>query len=390
MRGTWKANKLLAGILAFSPLFSPTSVRAAEWRVETVDTAGNAQFTTMQIDKSGNVHLAYVPDVEGHPLKYAYWDRASKRWFTMVVTQIASFPTLILDSKQRPHISFADHGTGRGARLRHAAWDGSNWQVTPINIQPGTVVGYYTGIGMDAKDNPFFSFYDYADRNESFRLRLRAVSLVTDHWEARTVDGQGGSGKFNSLAVDSAGRPQIAYANVKYETSGLRYASWNGETWKKEILEGETGPTPVYSVAMVLDSHDNPHITYSLVQTGVVKYATKIGGRWVTQAVDTIKGVAYPDRNGIVLDSKGNPHISYYDVKNGVLKVAHGERGKWTVETLDENFAGFTSSLGIFGDTLWVAYADDTNSALKVAYRSLLEETKSMDKAVSKTNFVGK
>jgi len=106
------------------------------------------------------------------------WDRAAKKWFTMGVTQIASFATLTLDSKQRPHISFADHGTGKGARLRHAAWDGSSWKITPINIQPGTVVGYYTGIGLDAKDNPFFSFYDYADRNESFRLRLRADCSV--------------------------------------------------------------------------------------------------------------------------------------------------------------------------------------------------------------------
>ena len=389
MGRTWKANKLL-GILAFGALFSPAGVRAAEWRIDTVDTSGNGQFTSMQIDKSGNVHVAYVPDVEGHPLKYAYWDHAVKRWFTMTVTPIASFATLTLDSKQRPHISFADHGTGKGARLRHAAWDGSNWQVTPINIQPGTVVGYYTGIGLDAKDNPFFSFYDYADRTEAFRLRLRAVSLVTDHWEARTVDAQGGSGKFNSLAVDSAGRPQIAYANVKYESSGLRYASWNGETWKKEILEGESGPTPVYSVAMVMDSHDTPHITYSLVQSGTVKYATKIGGRWVTQAVDSIRGVAYPDRNGIALDSKGNPHISYYDSKAGILKVAHAERGRWLVETLDENFAGFTSSVAIFDDTIWVAYSDETNSALKVAHRSLVEDTKSVDNAVSKTNVVSK
>jgi hypothetical protein len=389
MGGAWKANKLL-GMLAFAALFSPANVRAAEWRVDTVDTSGNAQFTSMQIDKNGNVHVAYVPDVDGHPLKYAYWDRAAKKWFTMGVTQIASFATLTLDSKQRPHISFADHGTGKGARLRHAAWDGSSWKITPINIQPGTVVGYYTGIGLDAKDNPFFSFYDYADRNEAFRLRLRAVSLVTDHWEARTVDAQGGSGKFNSLAVDSAGRPQIAYANVKYESSGLRYASWNGETWKKEILEGDGTPTPVYSVAMVLDSHDIPHITYSLVQNGAVKYATKIGGRWVTQVVDSIKGVAYPDRNGIALDSKGNPHISYYDSKAGVLKVAHAERGRWLVETLDENSTGFTSSVAIFDDTIWVAYSDETNAALKVAHRSLTEETKSVDNAVSKTSVVSK
>lgn len=391
MRGARKTDIVLAGVLTCaSAILSTGSLRAGEWQIETVDTSGFAQFTTMQVDNSGNVHVAYVPDVEGHPLKYAYWDHAVKKWFTMEVTKIASFSTLVLDSKQRPHISFADHGTGRGARLRHAEWDGAKWKIAPINIQPGTVVAYYTGMGLDANDNPFFSFYDYADRNESFRLRLRAVSWVQDHWEARTVDGQGGSGKFNSLAVDSAGRPHIAYANVKSETSGLRYAVWNGKSWDAEIIEGVAGsPVPIFAVVLVVDKNNNPHIAYSQVQTGIVKYATKIGGKWVTQPVDAVKGVAYPDRNGLVLDSKGNPYISYYDSKAGILKVAHRERGKWMVETLDQDFAGFTSSLAISGDTLWVAYSDETNGALKVAHRPL-EELQSVNSAAREAAITAK
>jgi hypothetical protein len=390
MKGTWRTDALFASVLACAgAIFPAANLKAAEWQIETVDISGAAQFTTMQVDKSGNVHLAYVPDVDGHPLKYAYWDHASKRWFTMTVTNIASFATLVLDSHQRPHIAFADHGSGRGARLRHAYWDGTKWNIAPINVQPGTVVAYYTSIGLDANDNPFFSFYDYADRNETFRLRLRAVSWVSDHWEARTVDAQGGSGKFNSLAVDSSGNPHIAYANVKYETSGLRFADWNGETWKTAILEGAAGPTPVYSVAMVMDKNDNPHVTYSLVQTGVVKYATRVDGKWTLQPVDTIKAVAYPDRNGIVLDGNGEPYISYYDSKVGVLKIAHRDHGKWMAEVLDGDFSGFTSSLAISGDTLWVAYANETNNALRVAHRPL-EQPRPTDSPVTQSKVVAK
>jgi len=391
MRDTRKTDDLFVFVLALATvtLFS-SGAQAAEWQVEMVDQSGAAQYTSTQIDRNGNVHVAYVPDVQGHPLKYAFWDHGTKRWFTMTISSIASFSTLTLDSKQHPHISFADHGTGLGARLRHAQWDGSSWKVDPINIQAGAVVAYYTGIALDANDSPFFSYYDYADPGNNFRLRLRSVSWIQNHWEARTVDAQGGSGKFNAIAVDSAGRPQIAYANVKYETAGLRYATWNGKSWQTEIIEGATLPFPIFSVAMVLDKNDQPHIVYTLTETGVVKYATRTGGKWVTQSVDSIRQVAYPDRNGIAVDAEGNPYLSYYDARGGVLKLAYRQDGKWIGELLDENYAGFTSSLAIDRDTLWVAYGDSLSGALKVAHRRLRAQVERTTVTVSKPLANGK
>ncbi len=372
MGAIWKKRRLRAGVFATVLIaFSACTLAAAEWQIETVDRSGPAEFTSMKIDKDGNIHVAYIPDVDGHPLKYAYWDHALKRWFSMKVTGAASFCSLVLDSKQHPHISFADHGTGIGAKLRHAYWDGSSWKIQPIAIPAGGVVAYYTSIALDANDNPFLSFYDYADQGNNFRLRMRSVFWMGGYWEVRVVDPQGGSGKFNSIAVDSTGHPHIAYANVRFESSGLRYATWTGSEWKKDIVEGVSGPTPVFSVNMVLDKDDNPHISYTETQTRLVKYARRRAGQWQTEVVDSIEQEAYPDRNGIVLDSQGNPYMSYYDNRLGVLKIASRRNGKWYVEVLDRNFSGFTSSLAIDHDTLWVSYADTIGQALKVAHRSL-------------------
>jgi hypothetical protein len=355
--------------LAAIPTLFAGALTAAEWKIDTVDTAGAGMYTSLKVDTSGNVHVAYVPEIDGHPLKYAFWDHAIGKWFTMKVAGIASFSTLVLDSKQHPHISYADHGTGLGAKLRHAYWDGE-WKVDPIVIQNGAVVAYYTSIAMDANDKPVFSYYDYADPTNTFRLRMRSVSWVGNYWQALTVDSQGGSGKFNSIAVDSKGNPHIAYANVKSENSGLRYASWNGESWKTEILEGASGPFPVYSVALVLDKDDNPHIVYSDVQKSVLKYATRRAGVWQMQAIDTQRA-GYPDRNGIALDSEGNPYLSYYDPKSGVLKIAYRKDGKWLREIVDHNFSGFTNSIAVDGQTIWVSYADEAGRSLKVAHRPL-------------------
>jgi hypothetical protein len=213
------------------------------------------------------------------------------------------------------------------------------------------------------------------------RLRVRSVFRTDNYWRVMTVDPTGGSGKFNSIAIDSEGRPQIAYANVKDETSSLRYATWNGTAWKTEVLEGKSGRFPTYSVSMVLDKNDNPHIVYTDVERRLVKYATRRDGDWQLETVDSVPGPAYPDRNGITLDSQGNPYISYYDEKFGTLKVAFRVNGKWFAETVDRDLAGFTSSLAIAGDNLWVSYADNQEKSLKVAHQALQNEVVSVSKA---------
>jgi hypothetical protein len=372
MRVTWTNRKTWTALLIPGLLgLSVRGIAAAEWQVERVDQSGAGQFTSMKIDKDGNIHLAYIPDVDGHPLKYAYWDHSLKRWFSMIVTNVASFCTLVLDSKQHPHISFADHGTGLGTKIRHAYWDGTQWNVQPIANPGAGVIGYYTSIGLDAQDNPFLSYYDYTDHAFNSLLRLRTVFWKGYYWEMRVADSEMGSGKFNSLAVDSSGHPHIAYANVRYESSSLRYATWNGNNWKTEIIEGESGPTPILSVNMVLDKEDKPHISYTDVERKLVKYATWRGGKWESQVVDKIQQEALVDRNGIALDNQGNPYVSYYDNRIGVLKVAFRNKGKWYAEVVDGNFAGFTSSLVIDRDTIWVSYSDTSDQAVKVAHRSL-------------------
>jgi hypothetical protein len=346
----------------------------AEWKVETVDQSGPGHFASMKIDLKGNVHVAYVTEQDGHPLKYSYWDHALDKWFTMTLAPNASFCTLVLDSKQRPRISYADFGTSKGAKLRYLYWDGVEWKRQPVSPSNDAVVGYYTSIALDAQDRPTFSYYDYeGPAGVGFMLRMRSVSLQGEYWAVHMVDRRPGSGKFNSIAIDSAGRPHIAYSNVKAETMSLHYASWDGEEWKTETLEGEKEAIGMWSVSLILDSKDNPHIAYTDVSHRVVKYATRKNGVWEFYAVDKISKEAYPDRNGIVLDSQGTPYISYYDYGEGMLKLATRKNGKWYGEVLARDFAGFTSSLQIHDGTIWIAFGDDGGGAFKVAHRRLDE-----------------
>jgi hypothetical protein len=338
---------------------------AAEWRVGTLEDSIGGKYSSLRMDTFGNVHVCYCSLSQGL-VGYGFWDKNLNRWFTTTVGRCSGFTSMVLDSKQHPHISYPD-GTGN---VNHSYWDGTSWQKQTVELH-AVVINYYTSISVDLNDYPSISYYEERGAGEN-GLRLRVVTWNGKFWEARTVDSDQGSGKFNSMEADSKGNPQIAYGNVEYKNASLRYAQWNGHSWDVEILEGKGVPgTSMWSVALVLGKDGVPHIAYTDVKNRILKYGTRIDGKWELVGVDTLRGVAYPDRNGIALDERGNAYISYYDSGLGVLKVAHRLGRQWVVEVVDQNSAGFASSIQIGQGDIWVSYANETGEQLKVARRPL-------------------
>ena len=355
-------------------LFSCVRSHAATWKVELVDAEGSGTFSSLKLDDRGNAHLAYVVgDGRGYPLKYAFRDSVLNRWFVMKIATGASFCSLTLDSKNHPHISFADFGTASGSKVRYAHWDGNLWNLEAIPLN-SDVVGYFTSIGLDRDDRPAISFYEYrGPKGTDFKDRLRVVRREGQVWSVETVDGDEGSGKFNSLAVDQRGVIHVAYANVGAAKASMRYASWNGK-WNLELIDGRAqnnGESVGFSTALILDKDGTPHVTYMNESRNILKYAVRRNGRWEIELVDQLVKMGYPDRNSIALDEEGRPYIGYYDAGRGALKLAHREGGKWVTEIVDNNSAGYTSSLQIHDGVIWVSYTDEANHGVKVAHAEI-------------------
>ena len=336
---------------------------AAEWHVETVPDTTGGRFSSLKLDRYGNAHVVHQEGAE-KMLRYSFWDRKLNKWFSTNLERASGYCTLTLDSKQRPHISYPG-ATG----VVHTYWDGEQWQKRFVDAH-SRQVDYYTSIALDLKDNPSISFYEEVGASGTIG-HLRILSWNGTYWSLKTVDADTGSGKFNSMNSNSKGYPEIAYANVEYGNLNvsLRYARWNGQRWETEILE-RTG-TSKWSVSMVLDANDVPHIAYTEVSQHLVKYVTRKNGKWEFQTVDSIASHAYPDRNGIALDAEGNPYISYYDAGAGVLKVAHRVAGRWVAEVVDQDFAGYTSSIQIGNDTIYLTYGDENGQWLRFARRPI-------------------
>ena len=210
-----------------------------------------------------------------------------------------------------------------------------------------------------------------------------AIAQVPFHVE--TVDSTGDAGIGASIALDSQGRPHIAY--IVRQNQDIRYAVKTGAAWTVQ-------PGPLYAdertgVTLVLDSADNPGIAHN------GSYFRRVDGGWVEEymggfapwfstvaqdAADGLQGVtiwswgsgdyegyvSYTERIGdtwsdfdldsgtfmpsdphasIVIERHGDPHISvtptagdsvrYWHRANGVWSRVVFTRGAWSSIALD-------------------------------------------------------
>jgi hypothetical protein len=124
----------------------------------------------------------------------------------------------------------------------------------------------------------------------------------------------------NSIAVDGAGNPHIAYMDGTHRR--LKYVYRKGDNWEREVVDQLVGRGDnIDRVSLMLDSRNRPHIAYYDSGLGELKYATRTDNGWQTEVVDNGGNVGmYPS---LCFTKSDEPHISYYDVSNGVLRVAY-------------------------------------------------------------------
>jgi hypothetical protein len=365
--------RALAVLVAIGQLVWSAAAASSEWKIELIDQSGTGLYTSIRMDNHGNAHVSYTTDTEEHALRYAFWDHALKRWFVMTVANGANFSALTLDSKQRPHISWADYGTSIGSKLRYARWDGAAWKIEAIPLN-SEVIDFYTSIALDQNDYPTLSFYEYrGPRGTDIAVRMRVVQWNGQYWQALTIDGQNQSGKYNALVTDSQGRVHLAYANVGAQSAAIRYALRDRGNWNVEGIEDirDGGKYMGAGACVAVDKNDNPHIVYANNSDRSIRYAVRNDKHWALEKVADIGRPVYADRYAIALTEDGIPYVGYYDGGSGELRVAWRQGSQWRSETVDVGGAGFTSSMSIHDGQIWVSYSDQSIGGVKVAHRAL-------------------
>jgi hypothetical protein len=225
-----------------------------------------------------------------------------------------------VDGNGIPRVSYyyarSPDGSTSLDHLMFAQLTGPTWAKTSADPTSGR--GRYNSLALDIFGSPQIAYYDVTAK----RLRIARRNPL-GVWSSQVVDSTAADpGRFNSIAVD----PTNSLARISYvaaTTLKVRYAAYNGATWSIEDVDGIGQVNSASTTSLRLDSSGNPHISYYNATLGALLYASKSGvGPWVVDTVDT--GGDVGGYSSLVLDDQDRPVISYYDATNQALKIAYG------------------------------------------------------------------
>lgn len=140
---------------------------------------------------------------------------------------------------------------------------------------------------------------------------------------------------FVSLAVDSLGRPAVAWYDADPTTQDLNYASKPLDVWIEEEVDSSTANIGDFC-RLRFNGDDQPEIVYMDATNSDIKEAVKSSaGTWTTQTVASHASDVYQNPD-FILDSDGNGHCIYHDFTNQDLLYRKRTSGSWgAAETID-------------------------------------------------------
>jgi hypothetical protein len=294
------------------------------------DQLNTGLYSSIALSGEYSPHIAYYEQNNGN-LWYSSWTGSA--WTYTKIDQandVGKYVSLAIDSTSIPHISYYD---ATRKDLLYASYDilASQWYTTTVDALDNT--GMFTSITSNAANLPFISYYDYT--GGSLNMAFKSPTTLT--WVVEPIDNIGRTdledvGVSSSIALDSAGRPNISYYDMI--NLDLKYAYWDGVwggagSWNISTLDS-TGDVGLYSSLAIDTATDTRHLCYYDFTNGNLKYAQKVGAAaWEFQIVDGDvtdgDGINEGDVGyycSIDVNGLGQPAISYYDNSHGDLKVA--------------------------------------------------------------------
>ncbi len=323
-----------------------------EWSVEIVDTGQFIGFyPSLALDSNDKPHIAYYDQANGL-LKYARKTGSEWEIDTVDSNHAGIHISLALDSNDYPHISYID---GNAHTLKYARWTGSDWNIETLD--PGSDVTSYTSLAIDGNDNPHISFYGENTTKpdplapSQFYFDLKYGRWTGSAWEFESLDTAGMYFSRTSIVLDGDGNPYISYTSV-VGNSDLKCARKVGGTWSIEMVDESGGGWS----SIDLDSNEDPHISYfgnNYYYPGFsrndLKYAKWDGNAWSIQTVDSDGDVGLETSMALGIDDK--PQISYSDPDDKELKYAKWTGSVWDIQVVDSNgYLHNITSIALDGD----------------------------------------
>ena len=242
-----------------------------DWEWTSVDGSIDT-YSNLRADSSGNLHACGY-DADQRRLRYAYYPAGGTAWTNQTIDNngdVGGGCSMALDGTT-PHISYRDDTNGA---LKYASYQPG---ITPPYLWdketvPGTDnLAGYTSIAVDNDNEIHASFHERG--GDGHKIRYATGEFGAWSTEDATWND---TGWYNSIAVDEDDRPHIAEF-----LNGMLYLNWRDADgdWHWEIVDDGIRPDNPHSVgsycSIALDSQGRPHIAYWDDTSGSLVYAVR-------------------------------------------------------------------------------------------------------------------
>lgn len=344
--------------------------------------------------------ISYV-DSSSRILKYAKRDGSkggptcgsdSTGWICQNTSFDADFNTsLAVDYYyDQPNILF-EHKSPYGLHLTH--FNGATWD-TPSTISTNNIKSLdqkliCSFVGSDYVCNTHIAFFDentdsviYAHTVES------AGNCGGGSWQCETVENSlGSSDGGTDLEMDPSGKPAVSYYNVAtgqvriaYRVGNLTGTGCNtgNGNWDCDTVETVGNITPV--TALAFTESNTAILAYYSENASAIRYAynTTPRGAFTSQNIYLVTN----SRDLDLVAREGLIAIAFYDYDQKNLVLARlvydhqgncGLSGNFQCDIIDSaGDVGSTLDLALSpSNLLYIAYGDDTNGDLKLAWQAI-------------------
>ncbi len=222
---------------------------------------------------------------------------------------------IAVDASGHPHVVYG------GDHLYYAYYDGTAWHYETVDSSP--YVGNNASVALDKSGYVHISYVGE-------RSSLTYATNESGKWESVIVDSSGRP-FVCSMALDASGRAHIGYSGYP---NIVMYATNVTGSWITAIVsKGYSSRYELPSdISIAVDASAKAHICYASAVLGDIyfMYASNASGAWVLTTVDSCSD---DGRGSIAVDNAGNVHISY-DSADG-LKYVTNALGSWVITTVD-------------------------------------------------------
>jgi hypothetical protein len=334
------------------------------WKEQTVD-GDPGTFTSIAMDKDGNLHLLYSSDAGA--FRWAFRPFGDTRWYKMDIRSGVGFTGLALDGRGNPHVCLTKKNVG--GILEYGSFENAKWHFQEIDPGSGAI-WYSCSVGISTAGIPHVTWYLEKAADGSYFLHYKHAVLENGEWLAQAVDLDAQTGKWHSLVLDKDGNPHISYDS--FVNGELKYAGVTGSNWNISVVDSRR-LSGKYNVGMgnslILDSQGLAHISYET--NSEIKYAEQTTEGFKVQTVAPAAPWAswLSQRTSLALDSQGYPHIVYEDA--GSLKHAFWNGKRWVTEILaayesNQHLSRFQAAAIGRDDVIYVSYSDPADGSIKL------------------------